>query len=63
MSASEVKFAKGFLNHFSKNVCDLVDTNRLPVKPASFYCSRDEIKGECLYVALEYMNKRYVKGV
>lgn len=56
-TAGDLTLAKEFIDSFVKKTFDLVlnDGDTLPKKPASLYCTKEEIQGECLHVALEYL--------
>lgn len=61
LTDGEQKSAREFIETFAKKTCDstITDVDKLPTKPASHYCIKDEVKGELQHVALQYLCDRY----
>ena len=59
-SDAEQNAAKNFINSFVEKFGDVVydDVENLPKRPFALHCSKEEIKGECLFIALEYLRNR-----
>lgn len=65
MSAEEkdedMKQAQDFLNSFVERSAVYTDVENVPKQSFSMHCSKEEIQGECLHIALEYLRERYSK--
>ena len=59
-SDAEQNAAKNFINSFVEKFGDVVydDVENLPKRPFALQCAKEEIKGECLFIALEYLRNR-----
>ncbi|XP_046841218.1 uncharacterized protein LOC124435326 [Xenia sp. Carnegie-2017] len=61
MSAEEkdedVKQAQDFLNSFVERSAVYTDVENVPKQSFSMHCSKEEIHGECLHIALEYLRE------
>lgn len=59
-TAVEQEAAKQFIHAFVEKVANLVyeDVESLPKRPSTLHCSKDEIEGECRFIALEYLRYR-----
>ena len=59
-SDAEHTAAKDFINTFVEKFCNVVYTEveNLPKRPFALHCSKEEIKGECLFIALDYLRDR-----
>lgn len=58
-SIAEQNCAKGFIEAFVDKSANLVyDEYNLPKRPFALHCSKEEIKGECLFIALQYLLDR-----
>jgi hypothetical protein len=60
ISKSEQNAAKDFITSFVEKYGSVVydDVENLPKRPFALYCSKEEVKGECLFIALEYLQDR-----
>ena len=60
VSEAEQNAAKDFINSFVEKYGSVVhkDVENLPKRPFALHCSKDEMKGECLFIALEYLRDR-----
>lgn len=60
VSDAEQTNAKEFIISFVEKCGDKVheSVESLPKQSSSLHCSKEEIKGECLYIALEYLRDR-----
>ena len=59
-SVEEQAAGKEFIQSFVEKIGDILydDVENLPKRPFTLHCSKDEIKGQCLFIALEYMRDR-----
>ena len=57
VSDAEQNAAKDFINSFVEKYGSVVyeDAENLPKRPFALHCSKDEMKGECLFIAFEYL--------
>ena len=60
VSDAEHNTAKDFINTFVEKWGTVVytDAENLPKRPFALHCSKEEIKGECLFIALDYLRDR-----
>lgn len=56
-TAVEQEAGKQFIQAFVEKIANLVydDVESLPKRPSTLHCSKDEIEGECRFIALEYL--------